>query len=73
MTTDKDSKPAEMQETELDAARGGVQGTMTPSTYMLPEVDDEVLVGFVNDDPRDPVIQGMLHSSAKPAPIKPGK
>ena len=34
-----------------------------------PEIDDEVIVGFVNDDPRDPVVLGMLHSSSKPAPI----
>ncbi len=34
-----------------------------------PEVEDEVIVGFLNDDPRDPVILGMVHSSAKPAPI----
>jgi Rhs element Vgr protein len=34
-----------------------------------PEIGDEVIVGFINDDPRDPVILGMLHSSSKPAPI----
>jgi Rhs element Vgr protein len=34
-----------------------------------PEIGDEVIVGCINDDPRDPVILGMLHSSAKPAPI----
>ncbi len=34
-----------------------------------PEVEDEVIVGFVNDDPRDPIILGMVHSSAKPSPI----
>lgn len=34
-----------------------------------PEIDDEVIVGFINDDPRDAVVVGMLHSSAKPAPI----
>ncbi|MCU0432824.1 MAG: type VI secretion system tip protein VgrG [Bacteroidia bacterium] len=28
-----------------------------------PEVNDEVIVGFINDDPRDPVVLGMLHSS----------
>ncbi len=39
------------------------------SSYFLPEVDDEVIVGFLNDDPRDPIVLGMLHSSAKPAPI----
>lgn len=39
-------------------------------TFFLPELDDEVLVGFVNDDPRDAVILGMLHSSAKPPPFE---
>lgn len=34
-----------------------------------PEVGDEVLVGFMHDDPRYPVILGALHSSAKPAPL----
>lgn len=34
-----------------------------------PEIDDEVIVGFINADPRDAVVLGMLHSSAKPAPI----
>jgi len=38
-------------------------------TYFLPEIDDEVIVGYLNDDPRNPVILGMMHSSAKPAPI----
>lgn len=34
-----------------------------------PEIGDEVIVGFVNDDPRDAVVLGQLHSSNKPAPI----
>ena len=38
-------------------------------SFFRPEIDDEVIVGFLNDDPRDPVVLGMLHSSAKPAPI----
>ncbi len=37
--------------------------------FFRPEIGDEVVVGFLNDDPRDPVILGMLNSSAKPAPI----
>lgn len=36
--------------------------------YWRPDLDDEVLVGFLNDDPRHPVILGALHSSANPAP-----
>lgn len=34
-----------------------------------PEVGDEVVVGFINEDPNDAVVLGMLNSSAKPAPI----
>lgn len=41
-------------------------------TYFRPEINDEVVIGFLNDDPRYPVILGMVHSSAKAAP-EPGK
>lgn len=37
--------------------------------FFLPEEKDEVLVGFLNGDPRYPMILGMLNSSAKPAPV----
>lgn len=50
----------------LDA--GGGRGT-----FFLPEVKDEVIVGFINDDPRDAVVLGMLHSSAKPPPFTASK
>ncbi|HSO86549.1 MAG TPA: type VI secretion system tip protein VgrG [Draconibacterium sp.] len=36
-----------------------------------PEIGDEVIVGFLNGDPRDPIILGSLFSSAKPSPIQP--
>jgi Rhs element Vgr protein len=35
-----------------------------------PEKDDEVILGFVNDDPRDPVILGMLYSKKNKVPEK---
>ena len=35
-----------------------------------PELDDEVVVGFIHGDPNQPIILGSLHSSAKPAPIE---
>ena len=38
-------------------------------TFFRPEIDDEVIVGFINDDPRDAIVLGMLHSTARPAPI----
>lgn len=37
--------------------------------FFLPEINDEVIVGFLENDPRHPVVLGMLHSSAKPAPL----
>lgn len=38
--------------------------------FFRPELGDEVTVGFLADDPRHPVILGMLHSSAKAAPLE---
>ncbi|MEM7186312.1 MAG: type VI secretion system tip protein VgrG [Bacteroidota bacterium] len=37
--------------------------------FFRPEIGDEVILGFINDDPNHAVVLGMLHSSAKPAPI----
>ena len=37
-------------------------------TFFRPEIEDEVIVGFINGDPNDAVVLGQLHSSAKPAP-----
>ncbi|WP_437316191.1 type VI secretion system tip protein VgrG [Sorangium sp. So ce385] len=37
--------------------------------FVRPEVGDEVVVGFLDDDPRRAVILGMLHSSARAAPL----
>jgi Rhs element Vgr protein len=39
-------------------------------TFFRPEKDDEVVLGFFQDDPAQPVILGMLHSSAKAPPEK---
>ncbi|MDP9075933.1 MAG: type VI secretion system tip protein VgrG [Bacteroidota bacterium] len=38
--------------------------------FFRPEVGDEVILGFLNNDPRHPVVLGMLNSSAKPAPLQ---
>jgi Rhs element Vgr protein len=45
--------------------------TGTAGAYFYPEVSDEVVVGFFDDDPRCPVILGMLHSSKNAAPYTP--
>jgi uncharacterized protein involved in type VI secretion and phage assembly len=40
-------------------------------TFFRPEIGDEVVLGFLNGDPRDPIVLGSLHSSSKPSPIEP--
>ena len=37
-------------------------------TFFIPEVGDEVIVGFINDDPNAAVILGVLHSSSRHVP-----
>jgi Rhs element Vgr protein len=37
-------------------------------TFFRPEIDDEVVVGFLDGDPRFPIVLGMCHSGANPAP-----
>lgn len=44
-------------------------------TYFRPQATDEVILGFLNDDPREPVILGYLHSSSSkksPLPVDSG-
>jgi uncharacterized protein involved in type VI secretion and phage assembly len=38
-------------------------------SFFLPEVGDEVIVGFLNDDPKKAVILGMVHNKKRPVPI----
>lgn len=38
--------------------------------FIRPEIGDEVVLGFLNDDPRQAMVLGMLNSSANPAPLE---
>lgn len=38
--------------------------------FFMPDIGDEVITGFINNDPRQCVVLGMLHSSAKPTPVE---
>lgn len=38
-------------------------------SFFRPEIGNEVVLGFLDDDPRDPVVLGMLNSSKNPAPL----
>ncbi len=40
-------------------------------SYFRPEIDDEVIVGFIDNDPLHAVILGCVNSSKKAAPITP--
>jgi Rhs element Vgr protein len=59
----------------IDAAADGVWSRLATldagaerGSFFRPEIGDEVIVGFINDDPHYPVVLGGLHSSSKPAP-----
>ncbi|MFN6944064.1 MAG: type VI secretion system tip protein VgrG [Cytophagaceae bacterium] len=39
--------------------------------FFYPEIGDEVIVGFVNEDPTDPIILGSVHSKKNPPPYVP--
>lgn len=53
------------------ARMGLPYATNGAGVYFLPEVGDEVVLGFVDNDPRFPVILGGVHSEAHPAPVTP--
>lgn len=42
--------------------------TSGAGAFFLPEINDEVVVGFFNEDPRFPVILGSMYSSTKNQP-----
>jgi Rhs element Vgr protein len=58
--TDASSDGVWARQAMLDAGDGR-------GSFFRPEVGDEVILGFINDDPRHPVILGMLNSSGLPA------
>jgi uncharacterized protein involved in type VI secretion and phage assembly len=45
--------------------------TSGKGNFFLPEIGDEVVLGFLNDDPRYPIILGMLYSSNIQPPYPP--
>ncbi|PHN02220.1 type VI secretion system tip protein VgrG [Flavilitoribacter nigricans] len=50
-----------------------VQGYATTSAgyFFMPELEDEVILGFLNEDPRFPVILGSLYSSQRAPAYQP--
>ena len=62
----------------IGTAGGGVwarlanpYSTESAGIYFMPEVGDEVILGFLNDDPRFPIILGTLYGKKKKPPYTP--
>lgn len=62
----------------IDAGEQGVWARLATmgsgdsrGVVIRPEIGDEVIVGFIHDDPNQPVILGSVNSSANPSPISP--
>ena len=60
----------------LDDKKGGVWARLSTvdagkerGVFFRPEPGDEVIVGFLNDDPRQAIILGSVHSSAHKVPL----
>jgi len=45
--------------------------TKNAGSFFYPEIGDEVVLAFLDDDPRFPVIMGSLFSSSRPPPLTP--
>lgn len=62
--------PMLQKDTELMWARmANFYATVNAGSFFLPEVGDEVVVSFLNEDPRFPIILGSLYNSTSTAPL----
>ncbi|WP_316738494.1 phage baseplate assembly protein V [Pedobacter aquatilis] len=57
----------------LWARVSGFYASRGSGAFFMPEVDDEVLVGFLGEDFASPVVLGSLYSAAHPAPVSQNK
>lgn len=54
--------------TDIWARQAGAYATNGKGNFFFPEVGDEVIVGFLNDDPRYAIILGSVYSSKNAPP-----
>jgi Rhs element Vgr protein len=50
------------------ARQAAYYATKGAGNFFIPEVGDEVILGFMNNDPRFPIIMGSVYSESKHAP-----
>jgi uncharacterized protein involved in type VI secretion and phage assembly len=60
--------PTLSDEAGVWARLGSFYASSTFGAFFLPEIGDEVVLGFLNDDPSYPVVLGSLFSSVHPTP-----
>jgi Rhs element Vgr protein len=53
------------------ARMGVMYASKACGNYFMPEIDDEVIYGYLNEDPRFPVVLGSMYSSKNPGPYTP--
>lgn len=58
-----------LAEQALWARLGQFWASRGHGAWFLPEIGDEVVIGFLNDDPRDPIVLGSLYSSKNRPPF----
>ncbi|WP_299843918.1 type VI secretion system tip protein VgrG [uncultured Roseovarius sp.] len=81
LKTDEDPEGERRIKVSLPLRTDGNQGiwvrivspyaTKNAGIEFLPEIGDEVVLGFLNGDPDAAIMLGSLHSSSRPAPIEP--
>ena len=55
---------------EVWARLSSYYATNESGNFFIPEIDDEVLLGYINQDPSQPIILGSLYSSNKAMPYE---
>ena len=56
--------------TGIWARHSSFYASSNAGAFFMPEIDDEVIVGFLNEDPRFPIILGSLYSNSKLKPFE---
>lgn len=65
--------PLLQDETGVWARLGTFYASNQAGAVFFPEIGDEVVVGFMNEDPRYPVILGSVYSKARKPPMEPNE
>ena len=56
---------------EVWARLSGLYASKGAGAFFFPEPGDEVIVGFLNDDPGSAIVLGALYSKSRPSPVRP--